>query len=159
MRAIIPLMFSVSAIAEPLSNHNEPHAGIQAAIDRLDAAGCTRYQVSRSGQYVLHSTQDPNTYELVGNTITIRCVRPSQPAIIYHDLRWQPPTEYDNGAQLNPDDISHYEIDSFLGIINVGIVNSYSFGDVGDDAREYRLRTVLKNGQMSEWSETVVVDG
>lgn len=77
MRRLIPLLFVAAAHAEPVSQHNEPHAGIQAAIDRLNAAGCTQYNITRTGQYVLHSTTDQNAYNLVGNTITIRCTRTS----------------------------------------------------------------------------------
>ena len=139
--------------AATVSQHNESHAGIQAAIDRLDAQGCTRYQVTRSGQYTLNDSTDKATYTLTGNTITIKCLRFPAPTIYIHDLTWQRPTARTDGMTLPADQIAGYSLEIDGVSTNIGNVLNYSATYSVDMPHVYRIATIDTLGRTGPYSE------
>jgi hypothetical protein len=155
-RAIRPIiLFPVVALADPVSNHNEPHAGIQAAIDRLHSAGCTRYSITRSGQYVLNSTIDPDAYNLTGNTITIRCLAKVEVVEIVHQLTWQHANSRVDGTQLQLSEVTGYDLEHNGRVIPVGVVTSFTIDNPGDGESSYRIRTCVSDPVCGPWSSYV----
>lgn len=157
--SVLLLLVTLPILAATVSQHNEPHAGIQAAIDRLDAQGCTRYQVTRSGQYNLNDTPDAATYTLTGNTITIKCTRYTEtpvkpePVFIIHDLTWQRPTTRTDGTPLPADQIQGYALEIDGVSTNVDNVLSYSATYSVTMVHTYRIATIDTLGQQGPWSE------
>lgn len=144
--------------AATVSQHNEPHAGIQAAIDRLDAQGCTRYQVTRSGQYTLSDSTDATSYILTGNTITIKCtryVKPEAPKVVIHDLSWPRPTLRQDKTALQASQIRGYLLEIDGVSTNVGNVLFYSATYSDRLTHRYRVATIDIYGQQSDWSNEV----
>lgn len=154
--AIRPIiLFPVIALADPVSNHNEPHAGIQAAIDRLYSVGCTRYSITRSGQYVLHSTTDQDAYNLTGNTITIRCLSALKPVAVSHVLTWQHANSRVDGTPLSLSEVNRYDLEHNGTIIPVGVVTSYTMDNPGGGESSYRIRTCVSTTLCGPWSNYV----
>lgn len=149
---------SSGARSATVSQHNEPHAGIQAAIDRLDALGCTRYQVTRSGQYNLNDSVDATSYTLTGNTITIKCTRYTQPLAppsVIHDLSWQRPNTRTDKTPLPPDQIKGYVLEIDGVSTNIGNVLSYSATYSVAMIHTYRIATIDTLGRQGPWSNEV----
>lgn len=149
---------SSGARSATVSQHNEPHAGIQAAIDRLDAQGCTRYQVTRSGQYNLSDSSDATTYSLTGNTITIKCTRytqPPAPPSVIHDLTWSRPTTRTDGTTLPADQISGYMLEIDGQMTFIGNVLRYEATYSVALPHVYRVATVDILGRQGPWSDEV----
>lgn len=146
--------------AAQLSEHNEQHAGVQAALDRLYSAGCTRTETTRSGRYGLHDT-DTGEYLISGVTLTVRCTRwpeppaKPEPTFTIHDITWQRPTTRTDGKPLPPDQISGYmlEIDGVATFI--GNVLSYTATYSVAMIHTYRIATVDTAGRQGPWSEEV----
>jgi hypothetical protein len=157
MRRLIPLLFVASVSADPVSSHNEPHAGIQAAIDRLHAAGCTRYSITRSGQYVLESTTDRAAYNLTGNTITIRCLSALKPVAISHVLTWQHANSRVDGSPLPLSEVTGYDLEHNGTIIPVGVVTSFTIDNPGSGESSYRIRTCVSSVVCGPWSSPVTL--
>ena len=155
MRALTLFLLSASLNAAVVSSHNEPHAGIQAAIDRLDAQGCTRYQVTRSGQYTLNDSTDKSEYMLTGNTITIKCTRFPAPTIYIHYLTWGRPTTRADKSPLLASEISGYmlEIDGYA--TNIGNVLTYSATYSVAMQHVYRIATIDTLGRTGPYSEEI----
>ena len=162
--ALIALL-STTAHAELLSEHNEPQAATQAALERLYDAGCTRTLTTRSGRYGLHST-DIGDYTISGVTLTVRCTQwpeppqtgsnhPPEPAFIIHDLTWSRPTTRTDGTTLPADQISGYmlEIDGQMTFIGNVLRYEATFSEVM--AHVYRIATVDIQGRMGPWSSEV----
>lgn len=146
---------SSGARSATVSQHNEPHAGIQAAIDRLDEQGCTRYQVTRSGQYNLNDSVDATTYSLTGNTITIKCTRytqPPAPPSVIHDLSWTRPTTRTDGSTLPADQISGYMLEIDGQMTFIGNVLSYAATYSVVMMHTYRIATIDSDGQQGPWT-------
>jgi hypothetical protein len=157
-RAVRPLiLFPVIALADPVSSHNEPHAGIQAAIDRLHAAGCTRYSITRSGQYVLESTVESAAYNLTGNTITIRCLSGLNPVAVSHVLTWQHANRRTDGTALSLSEVTGYDLDHNGRIVRLGVVNAYTVDNPGSGQSRYRLRTCVGPTVCGPWSNPVTL--
>lgn len=158
---VLLLLVTLPILAATVSQHNEPHAGIQAAIDRLDAQGCTRYQITRSGQYTLHDSSDATTYTLTGNTITIKCTRYAEPPVkpepvfIIHDITWQRPTIRTDKTPLPPNEIQGYALEIDGVSTNVGNVLSYSATYSVTMVHTYRVATIDTLGRQGPWSEEV----
>lgn len=156
--AVRPLiLFPVIANADPVSSHNEPHAGIQAAIDRLHAAGCTRYSITRSGQHTLESTTDKDAYNLTGNTITIRCLAKAAPVSIVHDISWQHANRWTDGRPLSLSEVTGYDLEHNGRVIQVGVVTSHSVSNPGSGINRYRLRTCVGSTVCGPWSNPVTL--
>jgi len=154
--AIRPLiLFPVIALADPVSSHNEPHAGIQAAVDRLHAAGCTRYSITRSGQYTLESTAESAAYNLTGNTITIRCLSSLKPVAVSHVLTWQHANSRVDGTPLLLSEVKGYDLEHNGTIIPVGVVVSYTMDNPGGGESSYRIRTCDSTTLCGPWSNYV----
>lgn len=141
--------------ADVVSLHNEPHAGIQAAIDRLESQGCTKYQITRSGQYALNDTQAGDAFTLVGNTITIKCIRYVKPELVIHDLSWGQPTTRIDGSVLPPDQIKGYMLEVDGQATDIGNVLSYSALYDDQLTHIYRIATIDSRGRQGPWSEEV----
>ena len=157
MRRLIPLLFVASVSADPVSSHNEPHAGIQAAIDRLHAAGCTRYSITRSGQYTLESTVESTAYNLTGNTITIRCLSSLKPVTVSHVLTWQHANRRVDGTALSLSEVRGYDLEHNGRVIPVGMVTSYTMDNPGSGESRYRIRTCDSFTICGPWSSPVTL--
>ena len=156
--AVRPLiLFPVIALADPVSSHNEPHAGIQAAIDRLHAAGCTRYSITQSGQYTLESTVESTAYNLTGNTITIRCLSALKPVAISHVLTWQHANRRTDGTALSLSEVSGYDLEHNGRIVRLGVVNAYTVDNTSSGQSRYRLRTCVGPTVCGPWSNPVTL--
>jgi len=156
--AIRPIiLFPVIANADPISSHNESHAGIQAAIDRLHAAGCTRYSITRSGQYVLESTVESAAYNLTGNTITIRCLSSLKPEAVSHVLTWRHANRRTDGTALSLSEVAGYDLDHNGRVVRLGVVTSYSVLNPDVGINRYRLRTCLGPTVCGPWSNPVTL--
>jgi len=156
--AIRPLiLFPVIALADPVSSHNESHAGIQAAIDRLHAAGCTRYSITRSGQYTLESTVESAAYNLTGNTITIRCLSSLKPVAVSHVLTWQHANRRVDGTALSLSEVAGYDLDHNGRIVRLGVVDAYTVDNPGSGESRYRLRTCVGPTVCGPWSNPVIL--
>ncbi len=159
-KSLVLALFISTANAELLSEHNEPHAGIQAGIDRLSSDGCTRYTLTRSGQYTLNSSTDATKYTLTGNTITIKCTRYSAPdapdvTVYQHELTWSPPCCRIDGSALIGAEIRGYmlEVDGIAS--DIGNVLRYIATYSVDMVHRYRIATIDSNGNQGPWSNEV----
>jgi hypothetical protein len=160
----LPLLFASIANAELLSEHNEPHAANQAALDRLYDAGCTRTLTTRSGRYGLHST-DSGEYQITGVTLTVKCTRwavVDEPELADIELTWTRPTLRMYGAALPPDQISGYMLnaDGVLVFVSGGNTLRYLDDDVRSGVHTYSIATVDTSAQIGPYSLplTVTVD-
>lgn len=142
--------------AAVVSQHNEPHAGIQAAIDRLDSKGCTKYQITRSGQYTLNDAGS-DAFTLTGNTITIKCVKFNQPTLTIHDLGWTRPTTRIDGSSLLDSEISAYMLEIDGQATNIGKTLRYSATYDNDMKHSYRIATIDTSGQIGPYSDEVTL--
>lgn len=142
--------------AAEVSQHNEPHAGIQAAIDRLDSKGCTKYQITRSGQYTLNDAGS-DAYTLTGNTITIKCAKFNQSTLTIHDLSWTRPTTRTDGTNLSDSEIAGYRLEIDGQATNIGKALRYSATYDNDMKHRYRIATMDTNGQIGPYSDVVTL--
>jgi hypothetical protein len=149
------LIVSTFAQAELLSEHNEQHAAVQAAVDRLYDSGCERTQVTRTGRFRVNSTVSSD-YLVSGVSLTVKCVKwqakPS-PTIYIHDLTWARPTTRADNSPLLASEISGYmlEIDGYA--TNIGNVLTYSATYSVAMPHVYRIATIDTLDQVGPWSE------
>jgi hypothetical protein len=160
----LPLLFASIANAELLSEHNEPQAATQAALDRLYDAGCTRTMTTRSGRYGLHST-DIGDYQISGVTLTVKCTRwavEPVPELADIELIWTRPTLRTDGAALPVDQISGYMLNKngTLEFVSGGNTLSYLDDGLSAGTHVYSIATVDTSAQVGPYSLplTVTVD-
>lgn len=147
--------------AAQLSEHNEQHAALQAAANRLYDAGCLRVEWPRTQRFGLHTTAEPHVYSVTGNALTVRCAKWPEPPVtpvpvlIDHLITWQRPTTRMDGKPLPPDQISGYmlEIDGVATFI--GNVLSYTATYSVVMIHTYRIATVDTAVRQGPWSEEV----
>ena len=155
------LLLSVSAHAELLSEHNEQHAAIQSAANRLYDDGCVRVEWPRTQRYGLHSTAEQHVYSVTGNALTVSCVKwqepaaPPTPTLIIHDLTWSRPTTRTDGTMLPADQISGYMLEIDGQMTFIGNVLSYSATYSVALPHVYRIATVDILGRQGPWSSEV----
>lgn len=154
------MLLAVTCRADLLSEHNEQHAAVQAALNRLYSAGCTRTETTRSGRFGLHDSVSGD-YQITGVTLTVRCTQwPSphvepDPVFIVHDITWQRPTTRTDGSALPADQIKGYalEIDgvaTFIGnVLRYEATYSVALPHI------YRVATVDIRGRQGPWSSEV----
>ena len=151
------LIVSTFAHAELLSEHNEQHAAVQAAVERLYDSGCERTQVTRTGRFGVNSTSSSD-YLVSGVSLTVRCVKwESQPVptIYIHDLTWSRPTTRANNSPLLQSEISGYMLEIDGHATNIGNVLTYSATYSVAMPHVYRIATIDTLGRVGPWSEIV----
>lgn len=160
MRRWLLLLLSVSAHAELLSEHNEQHAAVQAALNRLYSAGCTQTETTRSGRFGLHDSEIGD-YTISGVTLTVRCTQwpappvDPEPVFIVHDITWQRPTTRTDGSTLQADQISGYMLDIDGIATNIGNVLRYEATYSVATVHTYRIATIDTLGRQGPWSDEV----
>ena len=158
--AILMLLFASITNAELLSEHNEQHAAVQAALNRLYDAGCTRTDTTRSGRYGLHDSVT-GEYQITGVTLTVRCTQWSappvepEPVFIVHDLTWSRPTTRTDGSALPADQIRGYMLEIDGQATDIGNVLRYEATYSVAMVHTYRIATIDTLGQQGPWSEEV----
>lgn len=160
MRRLILMMLSATCQADLLSEHNEQHAAVQAALNRLYSAGCTQTETTRSGRFGLHDTESGD-YQINGVTLTVSCTKwpappvEPEPVFIVHDITWQRPTTRTDGSTLPADQISGYmlEIDGIA--TNIGNVLRYEATYSVAMIHTYRIATIDTLGRQGPWSNEV----
>ncbi len=156
-----PLLAS-TANAELLSEHNEQHAAIQAAANRLYDDGCIRVESSRTTRFGVHSAIN-GEYPVTGNGFTVKCVKwqepitPPTPAIVDHILTWTRPTTRTDGTPLPADQISGYMLEIDGQMTFVGNVLAYTAMQPTGSIHVYRIATVDIRGRMGPWSKELVI--
>ena len=157
----ISLLFASLANAELLSEHNEQHAAIQAAANRLYDAGCVRVEWPRTQRYGLHSNAEQHVYSVTGNALTVSCVKwqepaaPPTPTLIIHDLTWSRPTLRTDRTTLPADQISGYMLEIDGQMTFLGNVLRYEATYPVALPHVYRIATVDIFGQQGPWSSEV----
>lgn len=161
--AILFSLFAAPAVADTESEHNELHAGFNAAIDLLFADGCIHPALVRDERLKLIKPQDSNNYLLVGKEYTATCKRwavfpapptPNDPEPNSLTLRWGTPTTKRNGDALLSSEIQAYEVyecSTVATLIAVTNANQFTVEKPGI----YCLRTVTVNGIKSKLSVEV----
>lgn len=153
-------LFVSTANAELLSEHNEQHAAIQAAANRLYDAGCVRVESPRTTRFGVHSAIN-GEYPVTGNGFTVKCVKwaepatPPAPTVINHDLTWSRPTTRTDGTILPPDQISGYMLEIDGTMTFVGNVLAYTATYSVAMRHVYRIATIDTDGQQGPWSDEV----
>lgn len=159
-RLILMMLLSVSAHAELLSEHNEQHAAVQAALNRLYSAGCTQTETTRSGRFGLHDSEI-GEYTISGVTLTVRCTQwpappgETEPVFIVHDITWQRPTTRTDGSTLPADQISGYMLEIDGAMTFIGNVLRYEATYSVALPHVYRIATVDILGRQGPWSSEV----
>lgn len=160
---LLVALMSWPAMAEMLSQHNEQHVAMQAARDRLYDAGCIRTLDTRSERFEMHSTPDAAAYNTYGPAWTTRCIKwgagkPIEPPIYDHELTWSHANSRIDGTPMQLSEVKRYEIERNRGtVVDVGLVNRFTFRDVGAGSAVYRIRTVDMDDQEGPWSYPVTL--
>lgn len=153
-------LFASTANAELLSEHNEQHAAIQAAANRLYDNGCIRVESPRTTRFGVHSAIN-GEYPVTGNGFTVKCVKwqspatPPAPTIINHDLTWSRPNLRIDGTTLPADQISGYMLEIDGSMTFIGNVLTYTATYSVALPHVYRVATVDILGRQGPWSHEV----
>lgn len=99
-----------TAMAAPVSEHNEQHAAEMAAQNALFDAGCTRTNIKRTARWAVHSETGSQTYVVTGNGLTVECVKWESSTAPIWKISWTAPTTRADGSPLRPDEIAGYRV-------------------------------------------------
>ncbi len=152
----LPLLFASIADAEVLSEHNEQHAAIQAAANRLYDAGCVRVESPRTTRFGVWTAVN-GEYPVTGNGFTVRCVKWQE--LVDIELNWTRPTLRMDGAALPVEQISGYMIhaDGELTFVSGGNTLRYIDEGLSAGTHAYSIATVDTNAQIGPYSAPLSV--
>jgi hypothetical protein len=159
IRAIRPLiLFPAIAFADQLSNHNEEHTAVQAAVSDFHRQGCLLTQTTRSGQYERHSTADASAQNIIGKVLTTRCVSwHDKPAVISHLLTWRHADKRTDGTVLPLSEVAGYELEHNGMVQAVGLVTEHTVDNPDSGSNRYRIATRDSLGRVGPFSSYVTL--
>lgn len=149
-------MFLTAIRAEVISEHNEQHVAQDAAQNLLRDKGCRWTDTTRKEGFRL--MDEGQAIRILGNELLVVCVswdQPSQSGDVM--VSWEPPTERADGTPLDPDEIDHYLLHGFNGIVYEipGDRTSATVKTLGPGNYTIRMQAVDTNGVQSAFSNPV----
>jgi hypothetical protein len=148
-------LLQVCQAAEPLSNHNEEHAAIQAASNRLYDQGCERVNTTRTGAFTMWPAG--KDFTIIGKVFTVSCTKwkvQEPPPAQYIELTWSKPTTRVDGSLLRDEDIKGYELEHIPRVVTLANVTSHTVEAV-EGNNIFRIRTVAEKA--GPWSDYMTV--